>query len=501
MKISIKKHEARTKAFAGTEYVGDAILSTIGPYGLNFLLEKGRKITNDGYTISAELVNAIDDEYERLAAQVAHEACDKTNSMVGDATSTAWGLTYNIIKEAKRYLPDEKRLVAKKSPAELGRMIRASKERVIAELEKAKTPVTSKEELIKSALVSVEDEDLAKLLGEMQWELGPNGRIIAEETNDPFCSIEKAEGLVLDNGFVSSDLINDPEKNSLELGNLPIILTNYTIGVEELTLIKENIIKHLVAQKKAGLIIIGRAFTPDAIKLSRETMAQFPIVLINAPYVDQREVMRDMEAVVGGRYIDNEESSLSDIYISDVGFARKIIARQTNSVLAGVDDEKAQTRIAKRVERLEKKLAGSQSDFEKRMLSERIAQLTGGFAILKIGSRSVNNRKRLKDKADDGVHSVRLALQGGTVKGGGLAFTEISDQMDEDDILKRPIRCVYDTIITSAPEGFEVEDWVRDPFITLKTALENACEFCISFITLNGIITTRDKHKIKNETE
>ena len=502
MKISKVGLDARKHAFNGLEYCAKAVLGTVGPYGQNFLLEKGKKITNDGYTISAELCGTLENEFERLAAQVAHEASAKTNDMVGDATSTAWGLNYHIVKEASRYLPNEKTIKAKKTPAELARMIKKSKDYVIAELEKAKTPVTSKEELIKSALVSVEDETLAELLGSMQWELGPNGRIIAEEVNEDSCSIERVEGLTLDNGFTSSGLVTNPEKNSLELASLPIFLTNYTIGDKELMELKDSLFTGLINQKKTGLILMARAFTPSAIQLCTESLKTgFGIIPINAPYTDQREVMKDIEAVVGGRYIDTEEASLSDVYITDVGFASKIVAKQFNSVITGSKDERSKERVMKRAELLKKKLIGSQSDFEKRELEERIAQLEGGLAILKVGSRSVTERKRLKDKCDDAVNAVRYALKYGTVNGAGMAFQEISDTMEEGDILKRPLTCVYDTIINSAPEGFEVPEWVRDPVFVLKTALENACEFASAYISVNGIITSADPKTCKcNET-
>lgn len=493
-KISITGLQARNKAFNGLEYVAKSILSTVGPYGLNFLLEKGRKITNDGYTISAELCGTLDDEFERLAAQVSHEASAKTNDMVGDATSTAWGLNYSIVKEAKRFLPQENGIKGKKTQSELAIMINKSKDFVLSELEKSVTPITSKEELIKSALVSSENTELAELLGNMQWELGPEGRIIAEEVNEQSCSIEKVEGLLLDNGFTSSGLVTNPEKNSLELDNMPIFLTNYTIGDKELIKLKDLIFTPLINQKKVGIILMARAFTSEAIKICTESIKTgFSIFPVNAPYTDQKEVMKDIEAVVGGRYIDTEEASLDDVYISDIGFTRRIIAKQFNSVITGEENEHSKARIEKRLEVLKKKLSGEVSDFAKRELENRIAQLSGGFAILKVGSRSVTERKRLKDKADDAVNAVRLALKGGTVKGGGLAFKEISDKMEETDILKRPLCCIYEQIMASAPEDFEIEDWVRDPYLVLKTALENACEFDISFISINGIITTADK--------
>lgn len=497
-KISITGIDARNKAFKGLEYVAESILSTVGPYGLNFLLEKGRRITNDGYSISAELCGTLEDEFERLAAEVAHEASAKTNDMVGDATSTAWGLNYCIVKEAQKYLPTKTSLKSKKNQAEIAKLIRKDKDYVISELSKMAKPIESKEELIKSALVSVEDESVAELLGNMQWELGPEGVIIAEEVNDSECSIEKVRGIRIDSGFGASHLINNPEKQSLEVSNIHILLTNHTIGVEELQLLKKNVFTQLIAQKRYGIVIMARGFTSEAIKLCQESAAAgFAIFPINAPYTNQAEVLRDIEAVTGGRYIDSEEGSLEDVYISDVGFAKTLSARYMDGIIAGEDNDTSRERVKARAEILRKKLIGSQSDFEKRLIETRIAQLENGFAILKVGSRSVHNRKRLKDKCDDAVNSVRLALKGGTVKGGGLAFKEISDGMEVGSFLKEPIKCVYNAIMLSAPDDFVIEDWVRDPYITLKTALENACDFDIPFISINGIITTKDKKECK----
>lgn len=501
-KISITGLDARTKAIKGVSYVADAIKSTIGPYGLNFITEKGNKSTNDGYIISSELCPTIEDEFERRAALVAQEACSKTNDMVGDATSTAWALTGEIIKEAVRFLPKQGSIKAAKTPAEIESMIRKGKEDVIAFLEKGITPIKTKEELVKSALVSVENEEIAELLGTMQWELGPEGIIIAEEVIEPVSSIEKVKGIRLDNGFGTSQVINNDEKKMLELANIPVLMTNYTIDTPDLIKLNESIFKGLVSQKKWGIALIARAFTSDAIKACMESMKTgFAIFPINAPYTSQTEMMHDIEAVVGGRYIDTEESSLDDIYISDIGFATTVKARQWDAVIAGVTDDIAEKRIAERAEKLKLKLAGEGSDFMKKMLESRIAQLTNGFAILKVGSQSVTDRKRLKDKCDDAVNAVRLALKGGTIKGAGIALKEASDALDDTNILKRPITCVYDQITGSAPDGWEIPEWVRDPYLVIKCALDNACATAATFSSINGIITSKDKKESKQSDD
>lgn len=501
-KISIVGLEARDKAIKGLNYVADGVKSTLGPFGQNFMLQKGNKLTNDGFTISSELSPTLKDEFERRGALVAQETCGKVNELVGDATSTTWALLQSIVAEAIRYLPSATSIKSKKTPSQVIKEIEDSKNNILKKLEEKSKKIESEEELIQSALVSVENEEIAKLLGETQWKLGENGRIIAEEVNDTKSSIEIVEGIRLDNGFSAVHLITNAEKGTLEIDNAPIILTNYTIDVKDLDILKKNVFNHLIANKQYGVIIIARAFTSEAIKQCSEALQNgFAIFPINAPYVNQGEVMRDIEAVVGGKYIDTEEGSLEDLIISSVGHVRRIVARQMSAEIIGIKDEKSEKRIKDRIETLKKKLIAEESIFGKRMIEERIAQLEGGFGILKVGSYSNADRKRLKDKCDDAVNSVRLALKGGTIKGAGIALKEISDELEEGDILKRPIRAVYEQIIASAPEDFVVEDWVRDPLITIQTALEYAANSGSIFATTYGIITDEDKKKCRHDDE
>lgn len=498
-KISIVGVEAREAAFKGISYIATAVKSTIGPFGMNALLEKGRKSTNDGFIIGNELVGTIENEFQRLAAEIAGEAASKTNDLVGDCTSGAWALTESIAKEALRYLPTKSSLIAKKNPAQIERDIEAGRVEVLKLLKEQVIPVESEEALIKSAMVSVEDTHLSQLLGATQFKLGSDGVIIAEEVNDAESSIEIVSGIRLDNGFSNSTIINNQEKQSFEVSDTPIILTNYTIGVEEIQKLRETVIVPLIAQKYLSLVIMARAFTPEAIQLCMDTMkAGFGLFPINAPYTDQAEIMRDLEAVVGGRYIDSEEGKLDNMYVTDVGYAKRLVARRFDAIITGVEDDRSKERTEKRIGQLKAKIKGSQSDYEKKNLETRIAQFTNGFAILKVGSVSISDRKRLKDKADDAVNAVRLALKGGTVPGAGQAFKDISDNLSEDNILKRPIRVIYDQIMLSAPEGWEIESWVRDPYLVLETALIESCKTASMIARTNIIVNTKNK---KQKTE
>lgn len=503
MKISITGVEARNKVIKGADYVADTVKSTLGPFGSNALLEKGNRPTNDGFTISAELAGTLEDEFERRGALALHEASSKTNDEVGDATSSAETLAQAIIKEAVRYLPSDKSLVAQKRPSEIFKMIEDSKVNVIQQLKAQKTPVISEDNLVASAKVSVEDDILAGLIGRTQWQIGANGFILAEETNEPKSSVEIVKGIRLDNGFGTSHLLTNPAEQSLELNQVPVLLTNFTFQKEDILALRTKIIEPLVTSKKGGLVIIGRAFSQEAIQLCLEsTQKGFLIAPINAPYVNQSEIMKDLAAITGGTYYDVEERRLEDLDIKDIGFATKLVARRFDAIVTGAEPNALiNDSIQERITQLEKQLNGTAvSDFEKKAIQSRIAQFQGGFAILKVGAETVFERKYKFDKAQDAVNSVRLALQEGTVKGGGLAFKEVSESLDDTDILKRPLLCIYNQIISSAPKDFIIEDWVRDPYLTLVSALTNACSVAGQFASINCVVTTKDK-KPKNEDE
>lgn len=503
-KISIVGTEARNKFIKGAKYLSSSIGATLGPFGSNAYLEHNHKVTNDGYSISAELANTLEDEFERQGALALHNASAKTNDEVGDCTTSVQVLAQAIIEESVRLLPNEKTLISKKKPSEILKMIEDSKVNVIEKLKEAKKPIESEEQLIASAKVSVEDDKLAKLIGSTQWQIGKDGYITAEEVNDPVSSVQIVKGIRLDNGFASSNVITNPTDQSADIDDINVFLTNYTLQKEDILALKDKIIAPLISAKKYKLAIIARAFSPEALQLCKSTCdTGFLLWALNAPYTYQTEIMKDLAALTGANYYDTEEKRLEDVSIKDIGFATKIVARRFDAIVTGVEDNPLiADSIQTRIKQLEDKLNGNAvSDFEKKGIQARIAQFTGGFAILKVGAETEFQRKYLKDKVDDCVNSVRLALQEGTVKGGGLAFKEISETLNDDDILKRPLASIYNQIMSSAPEGYEIPDWCRDPYLTLVSALTNACSVAGQFASVNTIVTTKDRKPKEEDNE
>lgn len=486
-RVIVIGEEARRKLSEGAHELAKAVSSTLGPYGLNFFLEKKQRPTNDGAKIASEI--QFTDEIKNLGAGAIREAAIKTNDEAGDGTTTAITLAWAIYDACSKLLSKEG-VMGKMRPADIVRQIEKERLEVEEKLKIMAIPVKTKEQLIASARVSVEDEELGKLIGEAQWSVGKEGFLLAEETAERTSSVERVHGLRIDNGFGTSVIVNNHEKQTLEVENTKVVLTSYTIKTlsdwQQIMKICESVGKSGSTQ----VVIIARAWTDETLKyclenINRGAMKIYPL---NAPYVDMVQKMKDLAAVLGATFFDSESTVLEDLQISDLGFAEKVVARRFDALITGKNDERATERIAKRVEELRQQIHGSQSEFEKKMLLERIAQLENGFAIVKVGSPSDMERKRLFDKAEDAVNAVRAAYQEGTVPGAGLAYKEIADSLPDTYILKRPLKSLYEQIMSSAPSDFQVEAWVRDPLKVVRIALEKACAAASAFATAGGAI-------------
>lgn len=239
------------------------------------------------------------------------------------------------------------------------------------------------------------------------------------------------------------------------------------------------------------IVIIARAWSDEAIQVCLQNINQGAVKIypLSAPYVDMQERFKDMEAILGGKFYDSESTRLKDVVFSDLGFAKKVVARRMDAVITGREDVWVRDRIAGRVKELEEKRIGSQSEFEKKLLSERLSQLQNGFGIINVGSPSDMERQRLYDKCEDAVNAVRAAFQEGTVPGAGLAFKQIADELPNDYLLKLPLQETYKQIMASAPSDWKPEKWIRDPVKVLRVALEKACAAAASFSTAGGVIT------------
>lgn len=481
--------EARSELANGAGFLSEAVKSTLGPFGQNFFLDKKNTITNDGVTIAREI--QLDDEVQQRGVVALREASIKTNDEVGDGTTTAVVLAEAIYEECSNYLGEEGVVGSRKSPSEIIRQIERERIEVTEKLVAMHTDILTEQDLINSAIVSVEDEELGKIIGSAQWALGPEGVLVPEKSAEVLTTIEPIKGIMIDNGFTSSQMINNFEKQIFEVLNNKVILTSHTIKTEKDWLALVAIGEALHNTGGEALTVIARAWSDQAIVAAGNNINKggFPIWAINAPYEDMQEKFKDIQAVVGGAFYDAESTNLKDIMLSGIGFAKRIEVGRFNTIITGNDDEDSKGRIAKRVETLKEKAKGSVSDFEKKTLSKRVAQLQNGFALVKVGSPSEMEKNRLFDKCEDAVNAVRAAFQEGTVKGAGLAYYEIAQDLPDSYLLKKPLQTIYNQIKKTAPKDWVVEDYVRDPVKVLRVALKNACIAASSFATAGGVIT------------
>lgn len=474
----------RDKLIAGVNYLVDAVKLTYGPYGQNFAIEKGNRITNDGITIARELVGTQDDPFMERGLRIGLEAISKSNDEVGDGSTTCAIFLQSVLKESSKYLKKDGLISGKKSPTSLVRQIEEERLIVNEKMVSRATPITSEQELVDVATASVEDEELGRIIGEAQWKLGPEGVLLAEEVTADSCSVEYVKGIYVDNGFGTSMIINNAEKEALELTDVRVLLTNHTISSLDVLM---PVLEGIAKLGKKDVVIVARAFTEEAIRQCIKNMENgFSIYPLNAPYTDQAEIMKDLVAVLGGRFISTENDTLDSIQLSDVGFATRVFAKRSTTVFTGEGKG-----VEERVATLEQKRDGSGSDFEKKNIATRIAQLRDGFARIRIGGKTITERQYRKDKADDAVNSVRAALQEGVIRGGGVELKEIAEELPDDSILRPVLLAPHQQIMANAGENFDVPSWVKDSVKVNRVALEKACSVAGTLVTAAGVITTK----------
>jgi chaperonin GroEL len=486
------------KLIRGANILADAVKSTLGPHGTNFVLEKGLRVTNDGVSIAQEIQS--NDEIEDLGIRILREAAVKTNNEVGDGTTTACTLAQAVLKAVVPLVTKKDGVaVSRRTPSEVVAQIEREKDEVLVMLNDMATKIESADDLVKSAIVSTENKELGEVIGRTQWDLGKDGFLIPEQTAEMETTVERVNGIRLDNGFGTSFVINNQEKQSLEVEDVKVILTdNVLVDLKPIAMVLEQ----LVRSGSSKILVIARGFTEEAVKICAENhKAGVFIYPVNAPYVDQAEIMRDIAAITGATFFSKETASLEDIQLSDVGNASRILAYRYSSIIAGSKDASIEERVSARITELERQLAGEPSAFAQRNIKTRIAQLTNGCAMLKVGAKSEQERKYLFDKAEDACHAVRAALQEGTVPGAGLAFKEISDKLPAEYILKRPLCSIYEQIMSNTPQGFVIENWVRDPVKVLRIALERAVSVAGTLATAHGAVANeRPKPRYVQET-
>lgn len=513
--------EARKKLKEGVDKLANAVKATLGPKGRNVVLESGfgsPTITNDGVTIAKEI--ELEDKAENLGAEIIKEVAQKANDAAGDGTTTAVLLAQTIISEGL------KNVTAGANPLAIKRGIIKGTEAVVKNLKERAKDITTREEIAQVATISAENAELGNLIAETVDEIGKNGVITIEESKTFGLQKEIVKGLQFDKGFVSPYMITDTEKREAVYENPYILITDKKISaLNDILPTMEKLAK--IGKKE--LIIIAEDLEGDALAtlVVNKLRGVFNVLAIKAPGFGDRknEILSDIACVVGAQVVSEETGlKLEDVNEEMLGEARKIISTKENTTI--IEGKGSKEKIESKVNQIKNQIENTSSDFDKEKLQERLAKLTGGVAIIKVGAATEVEQKALQHKAEDALSATRAAVEEGIVPGGGVALLktveslkDIKVEEEEEigiDILKRaleePIRQIAKnagaegSVVaakTKNQEGnigfnayagkFEdlMEAGIVDPTKVVRSALENAVSASAMLLTTEVIVTDK----------
>lgn len=519
---------ARKKLKAGADKLADSVKVTLGPKGRNVVLDKGfglPTITNDGVTIAKEI--ELEDRVENLGAEIVKEVAEKTNEVAGDGTTTAVILAQAIISEGL------KNVEAGANPLAIKRGIEKGTEKVVEALKKSAKKITTKEEMAQVATISAESQELGNLIAEIMQEIGKDGVITVEESKSFGIQKEMVKGLQFDRGYVSSYMITDVERMEAVYENPRILVTDKKISsIQEIVPILEKIVEK--GQKQ--LVIIADDIEGDALTtlVLNKLRGIFNTIAIKAPgFGDNRkEMLGDIAAAVGTTVVSDEVGKkLENITWDEMGQAKKVISAKDNTIIiGGYGLENNSDMVKERIAQIKSGLQKSDSEFDKEKLQERLAKLTGGVAIIKVGAATEVEQKAKQHKTEDALSATKAAVEEGIVPGGGVALLRAIKSLDElkvdgdemtgVNILKRaleaPIRQIAQNAgidgavvaqkVKEGKDGFgfnaqtmEYEDLMQsgivDPAKVVRSAIQNAASAAAMFLTTECVVAEKPEEK------
>ena len=408
--------EARKKLMTGVDKLANTVKITLGPKGRNVLLEKkfgAPLITNDGVTIAKEI--ELEDAVENMGAQLGKEVATKTNDVAGDGTTTATLLAQIIIKEGF------KNVAAGANPMILKKGIQGAVEVAVEEIAKNAKDVDNKESIAQVASVSAADEEIGNLIAEAMEKVGSDGVITVEESKSMGTTLEVVEGMQFDRGYLSAYMVSDTDKMEAVLDNPYILLTDKKISnIQELLPLLEQVV-----QQNRKLLIVAEDIEGEALAtlVLNKIRGTFDCVAVKAPgYGERRKaLMRDIAVLTGGTVISEEAGyDLKEISTDVLGSAATVKVDKDNTVI--VDGAGAKDEIESRVEQIKKQLAEADSDFDREKYQERLAKLSGGVAVIKVGAATETELKERKLRIEDALNATQAAVEEGIVAGGGVAL-------------------------------------------------------------------------------
>ena len=417
--------EARRAMQIGVDKLADTVKVTLGPKGRNVVLDKkfgSPLITNDGVSIAREI--ELEDPYENMGAQLVKEVATKTNDVAGDGTTTATLLAQAIIREGL------KNVTAGANPMLIRNGIRKAVEVAVEEIKGISQPINGKEDIARVAAISAADNEIGKLIADAMEKVGNEGVITVEESKSMGTELEVVEGMQFDRGYVSAYMVTDTEKMEAILDNPLILITDKKItNIQEILPILEQIVQ---AGRKLLIIaedIEGEAMATLVVNKLRGT---FNCVAVKAPgFGDRRkEMLQDIAILTGGQVIAEELGrDLKEVTLDMLGQAESIkVGKDNTTIVNGRGDKEA---IKERINQIKSQVEETTSDFDKEKLQERLAKLSGGVAVIKVGAATETELKERKLRIEDALAATKAAVEEGIVPGGGTAYVNVINKVKE----------------------------------------------------------------------
>ena len=417
--------EARKALEAGVNKLADTVRVTLGPKGRNVVLDKSfgtPLITNDGVTIAKEV--ELEDAFENMGAQLVKEVATKTNDVAGDGTTTATVLAQAMINEGM------KNLAAGANPIVLRKGMKKATDAAVEAIAKMSEPINGKEQIARVAAISASDDEVGSLVADAMEKVTNEGVITIEESKTMKTELDLVEGMQFDRGYVSAYMCTDMEKMEANLDDPYILITDKKISnIQDILPVLEELVKS--GQK---LLIIaedveGEALTTLIVNKLRGT---FNVVAVKAPgYGDRRkDMLKDIAVLTGGTVISEELGlDLKDATLASLGRAKSVKVQKENTVI--VDGQGSKADIEKRVAQIKAQLSETTSEFDKEKLQERLAKLSGGVAVIRVGAATETEMKEAKLRMEDALNATRAAVEEGIIAGGGSAYIHASKEVEK----------------------------------------------------------------------
>ncbi|TSC55469.1 MAG: chaperonin GroEL [Parcubacteria group bacterium Gr01-1014_18] len=419
--------EARAALKRGANKLADAVKVTLGPKGRNVVIDKGYgapTVTKDGVSVAKEI--ELEDKLENMGAELVKEVASKTADVAGDGTTTATLLAQIMINEGL------KNITAGAAPLSVKRGIEKAVEAVVEELKnKISKKVSSKEEVEQVASISANDSEIGKTIAEAMQSVGENGVITVEESQSFGVQKEKVEGMQFDKGYVSPYMVTNPDRMESVYNDAHILITDKKISSVQQIL---PLLEKLAQMGKKELVILAEDVDGEALAtlVLNKLRGTFNSLAIKAPgFGDRRkEMLADIAVLTGGRLISEEVGlKLENVEIADLGQARKVIAdKEHTTIVEGKGDAAG---LKSRMEQIKKEIELADSDFDKEKLGERLAKMSGGVAVLKVGAATETEMKEMKDRIEDALAATKAAREEGIVPGGGVALIRAIPALDQ----------------------------------------------------------------------